>query len=666
MRLITLVNKEKNLNVESDRNLIKLGRSIFIVDITDKDCLEIIDDISEDKFPNLILLIKKNSHRYKHIDIGSYCFESRTRRKTTEVETKVDIKSINISRIKGLKEFLLSTIDRHKNNTSLIADLMNLGNVIEYLNANFKKSNFEDINTCKYIYIEFTKFIINRINVGIANARGYQLQHSCALFLSHTCGISIFELEKIATKLMDRDIYRPFYHDGREEEISTYVSKNIVLFESISKKLMNNEDLPFIVDFKKINDCLVFDTSIDSTLDNKDKYKTLFDENHNLKSLESIGAMIKVENPNQILTHNSLYNAGRRKWSFIRKINNEKLYESKFKLRLASIAIFAFSQAFVAATSCNSSTLIKLRDNGKILSGQEKGKRLYAVKARANYKEQSISFGLKFQQYFKLYLQFIDFLKRDLNQYFDETTLHKLFFVIVQTDEIRIRPFDEVYIYGYYKILSRLYGTRSVVNTELRNNVGNFFSANTNDSSLVAKKLGNSKPIAIKNYIDVSFAVMAEEVSNFLNKVQEKAIHKGRIYADNIAVNINEKEIAKNAIGYCKNIKPTLKNGFNSDSIQPNCANSESCLFCDNYTIFTDESDLRRLLSFKMIISQLNEIENEVIQIKYRIDEIINLIVSKYPETEKMIKNLIIETEEGILDEFWNNHLNMLVDLGVL
>ena len=661
-----MVNKEKNLNVESDRNLIKLGRSIFIVDITDKDCLEIIDDISEDKFPNLILLIKKNSHRYKHIDIGSYCFESRTRRKTTEVETKVDIKSINISRIKGLKEFLLSTIDRHKNNTSLIADLMNLGNVIEYLNVNFKKSNFEDINTCKYIYIEFTKFIINRINVGIANARGYQLQHSCALFLSHTCGISIFELEKIATKLMDRDIYRPFYHDGREEEISTYVSKNIVLFESISKKLMNNEDLPFIVDFKKINDCLVFDTSIDSTLDNKDKYKTLFDENHNLKSLESIGAMIKVENPNQILTHNSLYNAGRRKWSFIRKINNEKLYESKFKLRLASIAIFAFSQAFVAATSCNSSTLIKLRDNGKILSGQEKGKRLYAVKARANYKEQSISFGLKFQQYFKLYLQFIDFLKRELNQYFDETTLNKLFFVIVQTDEIRVRPFDEVYIYAYYKILSRLYGTRKVVNTELRNNVGNFFSANTNDSSLVATKLGNSKPIAIKNYIDVSFAVMAEEVSNFLNKVQEKSIHKGRIYAENIAVNINEKEISKNAIGYCKNIKPTLKNGFNSDSIQPNCANTESCLFCDNYTIFTNESDLRRLLSFKMIVSQLNETKDEVIQIKYRIDEIINLIVSKYPETEVIVSKLINETEEGILDEFWDNHLNMLVDLGVL
>ena len=661
-----MVNKEKNLNMESDRNLIKLGRSIFIVDITDKDCLEIIDDISEDKFPNLILLIKKNSHRYKHIDIGSYCFESRTRRNTTEVETKVDIKSINCSRIKGLKEFILSTIDRHKNNTSLIADLMNLGNVIEYLNANFKKSNFEDINTCKYIYIEFTKFIINRINVGIANARGYQLQHSCALFLSHTCGISIFELEKIATKLMDRDIYRPFYHDGREEEISTYVSKNIVLFETISKKLMNNEDLPFIVDFQKINDFLVFDTSIDSTLDNKDKYKTLLDENHNLKSLESIGAMIKAENPNQLLTHNSLYNAGRRKWSFIRKINNEKLYESKFKLRLASIAIFAFSQAFVAATSCNSSTLIKLRDNGKILSGQEKGKRLYAVKARANYKEQSISFGLKFQQYFKLYLQFIDFLKRELNQYFDETTLNKLFFVIVQTDEIRVRPFDEVYIYGYYKILSRLYGTRKVVNTELRNNVGNFFSANTNDSSLVATKLGNSKPIAIKNYIDVSFAVMAEEVSNFLNKVQEKSIHKGRIYAENIAVNINEKEISKNAVGYCKNIKPTLKNGFNSDSIQPNCANTESCLFCDNYTIFTNESDLRRLLSFKMIVSQLNETKDEVIQIKYRIDEIINLIVSKYPETEVIVSKLINETEEGILDEFWDNHLNMLVDLGVL
>ena len=69
---------------------------------------------------------------------------------------------------------------------------------------------------------------------------------------------------------------------------------------------------------------------------------------------------------------------------------------------------------------------------------------------------------------------------------------------------------------------------------------------------------------------------------------------------------------------------------------------------------------------YSTIISQLNETEDKIIQIKYRIDEIINLILSKHPETEKMISNLISETEEGVLDEFWNNHLNMLVDLGVL
>ncbi|WP_171551318.1 hypothetical protein [Acinetobacter sp. Ac_5812] len=661
-----MVKNEKNHNVGSDGNLIKLGRSIFIVDITEKDCLEVIDDISEDQFPNLILLIKKNSHRYKYIDIGSYCFESKKRRNRTEVETKVDIKSINYSRIKGLKKFILSTIDRHKSNTSLIADLMNLGHVIEYFNENFKKSNFEDINTCKYMYIEFTKFLINRINVGIANARGYQLQHSCALFLSHTCEISIFELEKIATKIMDSDINRPFYNNGREDEISTYISKNIILFETISKKLMNNEDLPFVVNFEKIDDFLIFDTSLNSTLDNKDKYKILFDKNNNLKSLDLIGEIIKSKNKNQILTGNSLYNAGRRKWQFIKKINNEKLSDSKFKLRLASIAIFAFSQAFVAATSCNSSVLIKLRDEGNILTSQEKGRRIYAVKARAKYKEQSISFGLKFQKYFKSYLNFIKFLKHELNQYFDKETQNKLFFVIVQTDEVKVHPFDDVYIYEYYKIISRIYGSRHIVNSELRNNVGNFFASNTNDSNLVASKLGNSTKIAIKNYIDVSFEVMAEEVSNFFNKVQEKAIYKGRIDTNSIAVNINEKEVAKNSIGYCKNVKPSLKQGFNSESITPNCANSESCLFCENYTIFTDESDLRRLLSFKMIISQLNKTDDQLIQINYRIDEIINLIVSKYPDTEKMISNLISETEEGVLDEFWNHHLNMLVDLGVL
>lgn len=46
-----------------------------------------------------------------------------------------------------------------------------------------------------------------------------------------------------------------------------------------------------------------------------------------------------------------------------------------------------------------------------------------------------------------------------------------------------------------------------------------------------------------------------------------------------------------------------------------------------------------------MIVSQLNETKDEVIQIKYRIDEIINLIVSKYPETEVIVSKLINETE---------------------
>ncbi|TMS45877.1 hypothetical protein [Acinetobacter lwoffii] len=662
-----MLNKDKSLNSFKKKNLIKFRRDIFIVDISEPNYLEVIDRISDDNFSNLILLIKdKKSHRRKYIDIGSYCFEVRKKRINHELESEVNIESINTTRIKGLKAVLLYILDKNINNVSLKTDLMNLGNVIDRINEKFKGYDFGDVDACKYLYIEFTKLLLHKVYSGGSLTRGFTLQHICAIFLAKSCNVSLIEIERTATKINDKTVNRPYYNDGREEDINKYISRCIILFETISNKLMRNEELPFVVNFNKFNDFLIFDTSLYSASFNKDKYKILFDENHKLKKIDDIAKIVKAENPNQNLRKNYLYAAAERKSISLKKINNEKFHESSFKLKLADLAIFAFSQAFVASTSCNVSVLIQLRDYGTISAGKVKGKRLYAVKARGNYREQNISYSVEFQKHFKLYRKFIEFLKKELIQYFDERVINKLFFKILPRKNVKINPYDEVYINNYYKTLSRIFDVDKILNTVLRNNVGNFYSSNTNDSTLTANKLGNSRNIAIKNYTDVSFKMMAEEVSGFLNKVQDSAILKGRITSKNIGVNINEVQKEKNTIGYCKSVKPILKDGFNNDSIQPNCSNFESCLFCENFTLFLNENDFRRLLSFKMILSQLSESKDHILQIKYRIDEIINLVIKLYPQTEEIINKVINETEEGLLDEFWENHLKMLIDLEVL
>ena len=60
--------------------------------------------------------------------------------------------------------------------------------------------------------------------------------------------------------------------------------------------------------------------------------------------------------------------------------------------------------------------------------------------------------------------------------------------------------------------------------------------------------------------------------------------------------------------------------------------------------------------------SDLNE---EMLIVKFRIDEILKQIVNKYDHVKSLIHTIKAEVDDGYFDENWQNILELLIDLGV-
>ena len=86
---------------------------------------------------------------------------------------------------------------------------------------------------------------------------------------------------------------------------------------------------------------------------------------------------------------------------------------------------------------------------------------------------------------------------------------------------------------------------------------------------------------------------------------------------------------------------------------------------CENYVLHTDEIDLRKLLSLRKITEMHSDLNEEMLIVKFRIDEILKQIVNKYDHVKSLIHTIKAEVDDGYFDENWQNILELLIDLGV-
>ena len=121
-------------------------------------------------------------------------------------------------------------------------------------------------------------------------------------------------------------------------------------------------------------------------------------------------------------------------------------------------------------------------------------------------------------------------------------------------------------------------------------------------------------------------------------------------------------------MGHCIGQSPNLDSTYQSlDLDPPNCSNTISCLFCENYVVHADEEDIRKLLSAKKVFEMANTPLNveSIYTVLQKINEIFALIKVKHPDKENQILKISKEINQGKLTNFFGTMMNLLTDLGI-
>lgn len=109
------------------------------------------------------------------------------------------------------------------------------------------------------------------------------------------------------------------------------------------------------------------------------------------------------------------------------------------------------------------------------------------------------------------------------------------------------------------------------------------------------------------------------------------------------------------------------------DAMQ-NCGKGEGCLFCLNFRVCADETDIRKLFSLKYVVEQCRTIafNEEHFKVVYepvlnRIDSLVKALSMVNPDSKKLIERVEFSVyEEEDLTPYWTRKLELLIDLGVL
>ena len=319
------------------------------------------------------------------------------------------------------------------------------------------------------------------------------------------------------------------------------------------------------------------------------------------------------------------------------------------RMHVGTIAVNAFIILFLAQTGMNWAQLLNLQWNEefKVSSSHQLFRTL---KWRAGGKECSFELPVGFMPRFKKFIGLRKYLLNDQKSDF-------LFFKLGERGlgtPVQIKTDS---LHGIYVTFRRIDPKLQMIQSrEWRAAKSDWLVRNT-DIATTALVLQNTEKTVLSSYIAGSESTHWEEMSSFLHTMSNVVL----------STKNDQDQLLQGAVGQCSSFgSPFTSN--NDDSInKPNCIDPEGCLFCDNYRIHVDETDIRKLLSCRYCIEKtahlIGGLEEQHATIK-PILERIDLIVAKLKEyNELLVDKIMSEVEEGELDVYWEKKLEMFMEL---
>lgn len=660
-----------NIPVDLDKNtLVELYTERPVVYINCEAFAD-ISQLPEYQFRNLVIIGMDSKGAVAWIDIGSLCYKNKTAANNQTHAARV----VELSLDKTLEDVFDRFIRRKLANCAPITARSyhwRLKAFTQYYFEHLKDFDFNDYDQCCKAYGEYTKVLLLEKARKMADPdyqKGFgELQKKQAIFAELIC---IFH-NKDLTKFKDSFVTIKGSHGETnvkpvsEDELTYFYEINKRVFLSLKDFLMGNKDFPFT--FKKD----IIEETITHYPTNgflRTFRKLYFDDNGfivNEEELEKRIQKIDVEKVGKMSLKGYK--------SFVKKYYETTLkevviqsnaFKSQERARLINYAITAFAMCFYCESSINPAQIYNLRE--KDLSDYKpsiKGFKIAIIKPRAGYKESSLFISVKMLPLINEYKKFRNWVLLLVSN--NETDKMFLSFDTKQETENsfeNIEKFSGKNTLNYRRWLS-LYMPKFewITPPVIRKTASNYMLTTTNSTSVASQKLGNTPKVVSQHYSEVTDKQHSEQLTDFFSHIYNNIANKYRKNEEIIDVNINieGKEIPT---GSCINSIPILNSGFTEDLEKPNCSNPASCLFCESYVVHSDREDIKKLMSLKKILNMSDKTEEAII-VTRRINEIFKILLDKYPESKEDFISVANAVESGDFDDYWRDHLNLLIELG--
>ncbi|MEW8646712.1 MAG: hypothetical protein AB2563_11490 [Candidatus Thiodiazotropha endolucinida] len=596
----------------------------------------------------------------KNQDIGALCYLQRSAKITGSLRRLVNLKSLNKQRcriIADVIKYLAERLEYSGISRSTLSELVtSFITFIDWCDTSGHQNVLNNNGNAKDGFREYVWHLQERIRRGeIKPTYAYGLQQAVLQIISDL--LNIADLEEGINLVIGYRTNTDSTNPQDDADSGRVLALCDALFEGLSNLVLHNHPYPFSL-------------KVPATLNCDNNHLWVMPIHvwcmppHLMSQRAEIGSPNwawdyqngRIETIDNILHRYSIKYAAENAIKHAHKTLSESNSDTHHYARLsrAVTASSSFFQLFLANTGMNLESAITLtwQDEYEIFKTRQGFRQ---IKARAGYKSTSFEIQTKFVKKFKKYLKLRSYLLGD-------DTSDLLFFSRGRTfiDNPTRLPnslttnFSRV-LRGIDPLIPR-FGAR-----QWRANKSDWLLRN-HDPATTASLLQNKEHTVLKHYSAGSELRATEEMGNFFE-------HLSLLRNSDC----EPSGTVDSAIGKCSHFGDADATEVDPP-VPPNCHQPEGCLFCKRYFLHADETDARKLVSFRYCINQTAHLSASPEHfasifepIQHRINQIIDLIKNVGKKETAMINRVITEVEEDeLLSPYWANKLHMLMELGVI
>lgn len=324
--------------------------------------------------------------------------------------------------------------------------------------------------------------------------------------------------------------------------------------------------------------------------------------------------------------------------------------------RQAAIAAHdSFLLLFMAHTGLNEAVVRELRWEGEITS-EAKQQGFREVKWRASGKTVSALIRTRFLPLLKTFIE--------LRKYILNGESNDWLFIGGDRRNGRLGQVAKGALERQHRLTASMYPPiPRIGGRKLRATMHEWYNRNV-DPVLTARITGHTQETIDRHYQAGTVGAHREEVSDFLDKVADRAKNMRRVVPPSECL----PGTAKSPLGVCDRSGSPAP--LSQDSpVTPTCKEAEGCLFCERHAVKADEEDVRKLASCAYVIEQTFHLPGAEAHFQPTltlIDEYLADIKAALGSSN-MVDRITSEVYEyGNLDPYWAGKLTLLDSIGVV